>query len=136
VLLKESLSEAKQGNGALQPIFDPVEGRRSSVKRLPHAPLLIADGEICAHDTLAHLWDQLILVQAHWRTQLQTRLSRDLKERHCSVEKALNLFLESNCKDYPCFAANAPSRARCILYRNARNRFRIIQTVPNATART
>jgi uridine kinase len=68
-------------------------------------------------------FDRLILVEAHWRTQLNVRLTRDLRERHCTLEKAIDLFLQSNLRDYPRFAAGAREAAHAILYCNARRGF-------------
>jgi uridine kinase len=121
--LKKCLRDFHNGRPIRQPIFDPVAGKAIKEIQVPKAHILLADGEITAHRDLRPLFDRLILVDAHWRTQLNTRLTRDLQERHCTLEKAMDLFLQSNLRDYPQFAAGAHEAADVLLYCNTRHTF-------------
>jgi len=121
--LKKCLHNFHKGRPIRQPIFDPVAGKALQEIQVPEATLLLADGEIAAHQGLRPLFDRLILVDAHWRTQLNTRLTRDLKERHCTLEKAMDLFLQSNLRDYPQFSEGAQEAADVRLYCNTRHTF-------------
>jgi len=121
--LKKCLQDFHHGRPIRQPLFDPVAGAATDEIEVPAATLLLADGEIAAHQKLRPHFDRLILVEAHWRTQLNTRLTRDLKERHCSLEKAIDIFLQSNLRDYPQFAAGAREAADVLLYCNTRHIF-------------
>ncbi len=121
--LKSGLKDFRSGHPIRQPLFDPVAGKATQEIQVPSARILLADGEIAAHQKLRPHFDRLILVEAHWRTQLNTRLTRDLKERHCSLEKAIDIFLQSNLRDYPQFAAGARDDADVLLYCNTRHTF-------------
>jgi len=121
--LKKCLRDFHSGRPIRQPIFDPVTGKATEEIQVPKARILLADGELAAHRDLRPLFDRLILVEAHWRTQLNTRLTRDLKERHCTLEKAIDLFLQSNLRDYPQFATGAHEAADVLLYCNTRHTF-------------
>ncbi|MCC5846150.1 MAG: hypothetical protein JJU05_18020 [Verrucomicrobia bacterium] len=45
--------------------------------------------------------------------------------RWLSLEKAIDIFLHSNLRDYPRFAQGAPEAAHIRLYRNQHNVFRV-----------
>ena len=126
--LQQTLEDFRRGHPIVQPVFDLQSGRISTEIRVPSARILLADGEIAAHESVRTAFDRLILVEAHWRTQLNVRLTRDLRERHCSLEKALDVFLQSNLRDYPRFAAGAAHAAHAILYCNARRVFSLRRT--------
>lgn len=121
--LEEVLELARAGEVVPQPVFDPEHGRVLREIQLPRSRLYLADGEIAAHDHLRPHVDRLILVEAHWRTQLNTRLTRDLKERNCSLEKAIDIFLQSNLRDYPTYAEGAREEANVVLYRSVKHVF-------------
>ncbi len=121
--LHKTLVDFRKGQPIRQPVFDPVAGLALEEIEVPPCRILLADGEIAAHDAVRPWLDRLILVEAHWRTQLNTRLTRDLRERHCTLEKAIDLFLQSNLRDYPRFAAGARDAAHAVLYCNARHVF-------------
>lgn len=130
--LRKILRDFRAGRPIRQPVFDPVAGAATTEIRVPSARILLADGEIAAHRDVRAAFDRLILVEAHWRTQLDTRLARDVRERHCPLEKAIDLFLQSNLRDYPRFAAGAADDAHILLYRNRSHIFtpRIIKPHP------
>ena len=121
--LHKTLRDFQAGRPIRQPVFDPAAGAATTEILIPAARILLADGEIAAHRDVRAAFDRLILVDAHWRTQLNTRLTRDVRERHCSLEKAIDLFLQSNLRDYPRFAAGAAKDAHILLYCNASHTF-------------
>ncbi|NCA81472.1 MAG: hypothetical protein EOM72_01825 [Opitutae bacterium] len=121
--LQATLDDFRRGRPLRQPVFDPVAGHVLDEIEVPPAHLLLADGEIAAHAVVRPWLDRLILVEAHWRTQLNVRLTRDLRQSHCTLEKAIDLFLHSNLRDYPRFAAGARAAADVLLYCNARRTF-------------
>ncbi len=123
--LHQVLADFRHGRPIVQPVFDPQSGRVSQEIRIPSARILLADGEIAAHESIRTAFDRLILVKAHWRTQLNVRLSRDLRERHCRLEKAIDLFLQSNLRDYPRFSSGVDDVAHVVIYCNARRIFLI-----------
>jgi len=121
--LRKCLRDFRNGHPIQQPVFDPGAGKATRKITVPAARILLADGEIAAHQKLRPHFDRLILVEAHWRTQLNTRLTRDLKDRHCTLEKAIDIFLQSNLRDYPRFAAGARDDAHALLYCTTRHTF-------------
>lgn len=125
VRLEQVLEVARGGGEVMQPVFDRRGGRVTREIPLRPARLVMADGEIAAHGHLRRHFDALILVEAHWRTQLNTRLTRDLRERGCSLEKAMELFLQSNLRDYPVYARGAREAAEVCLYRTVKHVFRL-----------
>lgn len=118
--LSQCIAAARAGTSFKAPVFDRNAGRALSIREIHPAPILVCDGEIAAHDSLAHLFDYLVLFTAHWRTQLNTRLGRDIHARKTSLEKAIELFLQSNLRDYPRFSSDAATRADWIFYRSQR----------------
>lgn len=123
--LQQCIAAARAGIPFTAPVFDRDSGAATTTRNVAPAPVLICDGEIAAHDSLAHLFDHLLLVTAHWRTQLNTRLSRDVSQNGTALRKAITVFLDSNLRDYPLFSKTAAERADWILYRNQRNSLRI-----------
>lgn len=121
--LFQTLADFRNGKPLRQPVFDRAAGRARAELEAPAPRILIADGEIAAHWDVRSRLDRLILVEAHWRTQLAARLGRDRRERDCSPEKAIDLFLQSNLRDYPRFAAGARDEADVLLYLTVRRTF-------------
>ena len=122
--LKAALEAARGGRTVRQPVFDSKAGRALETVALPPARFVVADGEIAAHAEMRGDFDYLILVRAHWRTQLNTRLTRDMRERGCSLEKAIDIFLQSNLRDYPAHVVDA-AQADVVLYRNTKHTFTV-----------
>ena len=120
--LQAALEAARSGRAVEQPVFDGKTGRVTDTVELPPARLLLADGELAAHEHMRGYFDYLVLVRAHWRTQLNTRLTRDMRERGCSLEKAIDIFLQSNLRDYPAHVVDS-EQADVLLYRNGKNTF-------------
>lgn len=50
-------------------------------------------------------FDFSVFIDAHWRTQLQTRLERDIRERGYSPRKAIETFLHSNLLEFEIYGA-------------------------------
>jgi len=121
--LHQTFADFRRGRAIRQPVFDPLAGAVRKEIRVPAARLLLADGEIAAHAPVRTRLDRLILVEAHWRTQLNARLTRDLRETHCTLEKAIDLFLQSNLRDWPRFSRGARDAAHALLYCTARRTF-------------
>jgi len=117
------LDRALKGQPIQQPIFDPQAGRVLHSKPVQADRIWICDGEIAAHEPLRSRFDLFVLVHCHWRTQLNTRLTRDIRDRGHTLEKAIEIFLKSNLQDYPEFSKGAEQAAAIIVYRNTRGVF-------------
>lgn len=123
--LQSCLQSAVAGKCFLRPVFSLNDGEKIERASVPPCRILLCDGEIAVHQGLRERFDTLVLVDAHWRIQLNTRLTRDLRQRNCTLEKAIEIFLTSNLRDYPKFAASAQGAANWVIYRNSRNQFKL-----------
>ena len=123
--LREVLENLKQGRAVQQPVYCPEAGSATRERTVEPERLVLVDGEIAVHTGLRDEFDALILVYAHWRTQLNARLSRDMELRHCDLEKAIHIFLESNLRDYPRFSEGIEEEADVVVYRTASHGYRI-----------
>lgn len=117
--IEAALTAFRKGEAVSQPHYDSALGCATEFGVLPPASILIVEGELAAHTALRPLWDGLILVTAHWRTLLNTRLRRDRVESGFSLEKALEVYLQSNLRDYPRFAGGAEEAADWIVRRSS-----------------
>ncbi len=116
-LLSAHLEDARSGRPFDRPVFCRSRGAAIETEAVPPARFLIADGEIAAHRELRDLFDLRILVLADWSMQWKARMGRDRSERASSLRKALSLFVLSNLRDYPRFAAGSQRHADLILRR-------------------
>ena len=57
------------------------------------------------------------------------------RQRQCSLEKAIDIFLHSNLRDYPRFAKGAHAAADAVLYRNARHVFSLRKVKAGGSAK-
>lgn len=122
-LLRSHLDAARSGLPFQRPVFCRIQGAAIDTEPVPPARFILADGEIAAHRELRGLFDVRILVSAAWSLQWQARLGRDRTERASSLRKALTLFVLSNVRDYPRFAAGAAGDADLVLRRGRCGRF-------------
>ena len=122
-LLKSHLDAARNGIPFHRPVFCRIRGAAIDTATVPPARFILADGEIAAHRGLRGQFDVRILVLAGWPLQWQARLGRDRTERASSLSKALTLFVLSNVRDYPRFAAGAVGDADLVLRRGRCGRF-------------
>ena len=124
------LDAARSGRTIHRPIFNATAGEADQTEPVRPGSCLICDGEIAAHEELRTQFDLFILVESHWRTQLNARLSRDIAERAYALEKAIEVFLKSNLRDFPRFSAGAKDHADWVLYRNTRGVFSAKKPLP------
>lgn len=118
-----------------RPVFCTKKGRAHQSVAVPPVDFLICDGEIAAHDSIRPQFDLFILIDSHWRTQLNARLTRDMSQRAYDLEKAIEVFLKSNLRDFPRFAADSRKAADIILYRNSRGGFTVKKPLPQSAPR-
>jgi uridine kinase len=129
-LLRSHLDDAKNGRPFERPVFCRVRGAAIETEVVHPARFIIADGEIAAHRQLRGLFDLRILVLSDWSMQWQARIGRDRSERASSLRKALTLFILSNLRDYPRFAAGAAGEADLILRRRSCGRLAPHPNIP------
>ncbi|MEM0967691.1 MAG: hypothetical protein AAGJ81_16200 [Verrucomicrobiota bacterium] len=122
--LNRDLDKARNGQAFDRPVFDSIAGEATATETVPPVRNLLCEGEIAAHLPLRNSFGLFILVESHWRVQLNTRLSRDIDNRSYSIKKALEVFLKSNLSDYPEHSRGAEAEADMILYRTSHGTFR------------
>tara|TARA_R100000027_G_scaffold67743_1_gene68404 strand:+ start:3600 stop:4268 length:669 start_codon:yes stop_codon:yes gene_type:complete len=130
--LLRDLKAATENRSFRRPVFCPAAGRADHSEPVPPQRYLICDGEIAAHQGIREQFDLFLLVDCHWRTQLNARLSRDISERAYNLEKAIEVFLKSNLRDYPLYSKGAAEFASMILYRNSRGGFTVKKPLPHS----
>lgn len=93
-LLREHLSQLKEGKTIMQPTYSFVEHNRLPVT-IPIAPckVLIVEGIlIFSHPDLRNLFDIKIYVHADSDERLIRRIKRDISERGRTIEEVLNRY--------------------------------------------
>ena len=93
-LLKDHLSQLKEGKTIMQPTYSFVEHNRLPVT-IPIAPckVLIVEGIlIFSHPALRNLFDIKIYVHADSDERLIRRIKRDISERGRTIEEVLNRY--------------------------------------------
>jgi uridine kinase len=116
-LLRSHLESARRGEDFLRPVFCRERGAAFDGELVTTAPVVIADGEIAAHRDLRHEFDLRIVILTDWTLQWRARMGRDRTQRGCDLSKALSLFVRSNLRDYPRFAAGSTRDAHLVLRR-------------------
>ena len=66
--------------------------------------------------------DFSIFIDAHWRTQLHTRIERDILERGYTPRKAIETFLHSNLLEFETYGASSKNWADVHLHCDAQYR--------------
>jgi uridine kinase len=118
-LAAEHISLVKQNVTFDKPVYDNITGRTDTTETFSPKRFNILDGEISTyHDFREHV-DFSIFIDAHYKTQLATRTSRDIEERGYTWEKAIETFLHSNLREYTKYGAESKNWADMHIYCNA-----------------
>ena len=124
-LLAGHLELIRQNRTFDSPCYDTGRGIADTTAVYVPRRFNILDGEISTYAQLAAKIDFSIFVDAHWRTQLLSRIGRDVDSRAASPEKAIRTFLQSNLIDAPRYSGEARRRADIVLFREADGRLRL-----------
>jgi 4-hydroxy-tetrahydrodipicolinate synthase len=117
-LIAEHLGRIRQGQPFEQPVYDSSIGDAGSVQTYQPVRfnIVIVDGELATYREFRELVDFAIFIDSDWRTQLATRLGRDLTHRDYSPEKAIATFLHSNLREFSEHGAESKNWADVHLY--------------------
>ncbi|HSR87488.1 MAG TPA: dihydrodipicolinate synthase family protein, partial [Pontiella sp.] len=85
----------------------------------------ILDGETATCRHLRELVDFSIFIDSDWKTQLATRVGRDIEDRGYDREKAISTFLQSNLREFSEYGAESKKWADLHLYCDADYRLEI-----------
>jgi len=115
-LIHRHLAQIRAGQAFDSPVYNTQTGVADSQKRYHPRRFNILDGEISVYREFRDLVDFTIFIDSDWKTQLNTRLFRDIQDRGFSREKVIRIFLQSNLKDFVQYGAEAKNWADVHLY--------------------
>jgi len=118
-LLKDHLIEMKAGRTFRRPVYDKENGEALVSTPYEPARFNILDGEIATYRDLRELVDFSIFIDSDWKTQLATRVERDIEDRGYDREKAIATFLQSNLREFSEYGAESKKWADLHLYCDA-----------------
>lgn len=100
-MLAHHLSQLKKGCTIKKPVYCREKGTAQTVLEFDPAKFIIAEGEIATYKDFHEYVDFSIFIDSHWKTQLNTRISRDIEKRGYTPQKAIAAFLYSNLHEFP-----------------------------------
>lgn len=106
-LVIEHLTAVKKGRGFDKPVYDSVIGECRRSEPFTPARFTILDGEISTYERLREWVDFSVFIDSDWKTQLATRITRDITDRGYTREKAIATFLQSNLREFEEFGADS-----------------------------
>ena len=115
-LIREHLLSIREGKTFDCPVYDTVEGEISGTTPYTPTKFTILDGEISTYKDFHDLVDFSIFLDSDWKTQLTTRISRDIEVRQYTRDKAINTFLQSNLREFSQFGKESKKWADIHLY--------------------
>ncbi|MBF0198341.1 MAG: dihydrodipicolinate synthase family protein [Planctomycetes bacterium] len=115
-LIQEHLSALKRGENIKKPVYNSVTGEADETEIFSAGPVIILDGEISTYEEFRQWVDFSIFIDSDWKTQLNTRITRDITEREYSPDKAISTFLQSNLREFTEHGAKSKSWADVHLF--------------------
>jgi len=115
-LIREHLAKIRNGTDFDKPIYDNVHGTTDTTESFSPTRFTIIDGEISTYRQFRDLIDFSIFIDSHWKTQLSTRITRDIDERGYDHEKAIATFLKSNIREFSAFGGESKKWSDIHLY--------------------
>lgn len=110
-LVIEHLRMLRTGNTIEVPLYDLESGEYPEKASFSPVRFNIIEGEIATYAQLRDMIDFSIFIDSDLKTQLKTRLGRDMRERGHSYEKAVTNFLKSNIQEFSQYGAQSKSWA-------------------------
>lgn len=108
-LITEHLEVLKSGQSISVPLYDRSTGDTGSFKEFTPEKYIIIEGEISTYPEFHHFFDLSIFIDADLKTQLSSRVKRDIEQYGFSYEKAVTVFLNSNLKEFIQYGAESKS---------------------------
>lgn len=115
-LLIEHLARMSAGKAFDKPVYNTVTGEADATEQYPTAHFHILDGEISTYREFRDMVEFAIFIDSDWKTQLQTRITRDVEERSYSHDKAIATFLQSNLREFSHHGAESKNWSDVHLY--------------------
>ena len=102
-MIRDHLETLRQGLPIDKPCYCAVQGQINRFEPFTPARFVIVEGEVSTYRAFRDVIDFAIFIDAHWKTQLNTRLTRDIEQRGYTLEKAIATFLHSNLREFPTY---------------------------------
>jgi 4-hydroxy-tetrahydrodipicolinate synthase len=106
-LIDQHLTLLKSGQGVSVPVYDRTTGDTGSFTELFPEKYIFVEGEISTYPEFHHLFDLSVFIDADLKTQLTSRVQRDIEQYGFSYEKAVTVFLNSNLKEFVQYGAES-----------------------------
>ncbi|MBN2704040.1 MAG: dihydrodipicolinate synthase family protein [Pontiellaceae bacterium] len=115
-LLRDHLTELRNGRAFRRPLYNKVSGEATDSTPYEPQRFNVLDGEIATYRELRELVDFSIFIDSDWKTQLATRVGRDIEDRGYDREKAIATFLQSNLREFAEYGAESKKWADLHIY--------------------
>lgn len=115
-LISEHLAMIKSDMIIDKPVYCSNAGRAIETEKYRPGRFNIVEGEVATYEEFSDIIDFHIFIDAHLDTQLQTRLTRDVRDRGYTKEKALATFLGSNVNEFGKYGAGTKAWADVVLF--------------------
>jgi 4-hydroxy-tetrahydrodipicolinate synthase len=115
-LIHKHLSLSSNGMEFDKPVYNPETGAGDLTEKFKPAKYNIIDGEIATYREFRDIIDFSIFIDSDWKTQLNTRIFRDINERNYSKDKAITTFLQSNLREFAKYGAESKNWADVHVY--------------------
>ncbi len=115
-LIAEHLAMIKSDISINKPIYCSEFGRAIKTEKYSPKKFNIIEGEVATYKEFSDIIDLHIFIDAALNTQLQTRITRDVKSRGYSMEKALATFKGSNIDEFKKYGASTKDWADIVLF--------------------
>lgn len=117
-LIKEHYSLIKESKEIEIPVYNSEVGYIDRLEPFVPSKFNVMDGEISTYEDFKDKSDFSIFIDSDWLTQLNTRINRDIKIRNYTKEKAINVFLNSNLREFEKYGAHTKHWCDAILFCN------------------
>jgi uridine kinase/dihydrodipicolinate synthase/N-acetylneuraminate lyase len=134
-LIRDHLAMLRAGKTIQKPIYSAERGRADHQEAFQPRRFNLLDGEVATYHCFHDLVDLAIFIDADWKTQLGTRISRDIEQRGYSREKAIATFLQSNLREFAEYGAESKKWADIHLFCHADYRLQV-ESVEQALYKT
>ena len=115
-LIGQHLAAIRRHEPFERPVYCRDAGRARSSERFTPARFTIVDGEVSTYPQFREWVDFAIFVDSDWKTQLNTRVERDVEQRGYSTDKAIATFLHSNLREFATYGADSKRWADAHIY--------------------
>ena len=116
-LIRWHLEDIRAGIPFFKPVYDRALGMSDATELYEPAIYNIIDGEVSTYEEFKDLVNISIYIDARKRTQLKTRVTRDVQDKGYSVGKGLKTFWYSNMREFREHGAESKEWADIVLFR-------------------